>query len=63
MLTGVINLAKELTVAKSVTSDSFDELSISVSDSVNCKQVEVNTYTLNSFIYVVSAGCEVMLSG
>ena len=60
---GLSNLLKELTVATCVIQDSTNELSTSVSDSVKCKQMEVNTYTLNSLDCVLSVGgCEVMLS-
>ena len=38
-------LAKELTVATHVMKTSSIELSTSVSDSVKCKQTEINAYT------------------
>ena len=38
----------ELTVATCVMQSSSNELSTSISDSVKCKQKEINTYTLNS---------------
>ena len=51
-------------IATCVMQSSSTELSTSVSDSVKCKQMEVNTYRLNSLAYIGSAaGCEVMLSG
>ena len=48
-------LAKELTVATREMQSRFNELSISLSDSVTCKQTEVNTCTLNSLDCVGSA--------
>ena len=46
-----------------VMQSSSNELSASVSSSIKCKQMEVNTYTLNSQPCVGStAGYEVMLS-
>ena len=55
--------AKVLTVATLVIKISSNELSTSLSDSVKCKQKEVNTYMLNSPACVGSAsGCGVMLS-
>ena len=50
MLYGVNTLAKELTVPTSVVQSFSNELSASVSDSVECKQKEVNIYTLNSLV-------------
>ena len=48
----------------SLMPSSSNELSTSVSDSVKCKQTEVNTYMLNSIVCIgLVAVCEVMLSG
>ena len=41
-------LAKELMVATRVMQDSSNKVSTSFSDSVKCKQKEINTFTLNS---------------
>ena len=47
------NLAKELTVTTRVLQRSSNELSTSLSVSVNCKQMETfNSYTLDSLVYV-----------
>ena len=57
---GLSILVKELAVATRVMQSSSNELSTSGSDSVKCKQTEVNTYTLNSWACVESVpGCEV----
>ena len=53
---------KELTVASRVIPSK--KLSTLVSNSIKCKQNEVNTYTLDSLACVgSSAGCGAMLSG
>ena len=51
----LIILAKELMVATRVMQSTSNELSTSVSASVKCKQMEVNTYMLNSLACVRAA--------
>ena len=61
---GLRTLTKELTVANRVIQSFSKELSTSFSDSVKCKQKEVNTYALNSLACIGSvAGYGVILSG
>ena len=60
---GLRTLAKELTVTTHIMQSPSNKFSTSISDSIKCKQKEVNTFTLNSIASVGSAaGCEVLLS-
>ena len=54
---GLSTLVKVLTVNTRVMQSSSNELSASISNSVKCKQKEVNTYTLNSLACSGAADC------